>query len=92
VPTWCPFRLQFYCNGHNLLAHKLAQRGIAYKLVDNAFVEIDDFAAAQQLSDHLRVSLLHKALDGFAQLYCPLLKPLGVRYHWSLMQVEYATD
>jgi len=92
VPTWCPFRLQFYCNGHNLLAHKLAQRGIAYKLVDNAFVEIDDFAAAQQLADDLRVSFLHKALDRFAQYYCPVLKPLGVDYHWSLMQVEYATD
>jgi len=24
VPTWCPFRLQFYFNGHNLLATKLA--------------------------------------------------------------------
>ena len=23
VPTWCPFRLQFYYNGHNLLARKL---------------------------------------------------------------------
>src|SRR5712692_3988261 len=23
VPTWCPFRLQFYCNGHSWLARKL---------------------------------------------------------------------
>ena len=23
VPTWCPFRLQFYCNGHNWLARQL---------------------------------------------------------------------
>jgi len=22
VPTWIPLRLQFYINGHNLLAHK----------------------------------------------------------------------
>jgi hypothetical protein len=26
VPTWCPFRLQFYFNGHNLLASKLRAR------------------------------------------------------------------
>jgi hypothetical protein len=28
VPTWCPFRLQFYCNGHSWLAHKLTGEGI----------------------------------------------------------------
>ncbi len=25
VPTWCPFRLQFYCNGHSYLARQLSQ-------------------------------------------------------------------
>src|SRR2546421_12890286 len=25
VPTWAPFRLQFYCNGHNWLAGQLRQ-------------------------------------------------------------------
>ena len=28
VPTWCPFRLQFYCNGHSWLARQLAAAGI----------------------------------------------------------------
>src|ERR1700677_4356184 len=40
VPTWCPFRLQFYCNGHNWLARHLAAEGIGYTLADNAFVPI----------------------------------------------------
>ena len=35
VPTWCPFRLQFYFNGHNALAAKLQQAGIAFELADN---------------------------------------------------------
>ena len=26
VPTWAPFRLQFYMNGHNLLASKLQKK------------------------------------------------------------------
>jgi len=26
IPTWAPFRLQFYMNGHNLLANKLQKR------------------------------------------------------------------
>src|SRR5258708_40256979 len=28
VPTWCPFRLQFYCNGHNWLARPLDRKKV----------------------------------------------------------------
>src|ERR1700712_4709878 len=40
VPTWSPFRLQFYCNGHNWLAGRLAAEGLGFALADNAFVRI----------------------------------------------------
>jgi len=92
VPTWCPFRLQFYFNGHNRLATKLDRAGIGYELVDNAFVNIDDFEAAQRLADGLDVRELHHLLDRYARKCCPVIKTLGLSYHWSLMQVEYATD
>ncbi len=92
VPTWCPFRLQFYFNGHNRLASCLDEQGIGYTIVDNAFIEIDDFAEAQRLSDGLKVESLHQTLDRYAELYCPVIKKLKLRYHWSLMQTEYATD
>jgi len=36
VPTWSPFRLQFYCNGHSWLARQLAQEGIGFTAADNA--------------------------------------------------------
>jgi hypothetical protein len=42
VPTWCPFRLQFYCNGHSWLARQLAAAGIGFTLADNAFLRIND--------------------------------------------------
>ena len=32
VPTWAPFRRQFYCNGHSWLARQLAAEGIAFTL------------------------------------------------------------
>ena len=32
VPTWCPFRLQFYCNGHNWLARRLTAERIDYTM------------------------------------------------------------
>ena len=92
VPTWAPFRLQFYFNGHNLLARQLSQQGIGYRLVDNIFVEIEDFPRAQQLADSLRTETLHRILDRVADWLCPILPHFKTGYHWSLMQVEYATD
>ena len=41
VPTWLPCRLQVYFNGHNWLAAQLKKRDIGYRMLDNAFVEID---------------------------------------------------
>ena len=92
VPTWCPFRLQFYFNGHNWLANQLKQRGIAYKMLDNAFVHIADYTVANQLANEFDVEILHLRLDEFAQQYCPVVTDLKLSYYWSIMQSEYATD
>src|SRR6202040_3867811 len=63
VPTWCPFRLQFYCNGHSWLARQLAAAGIGFTLADNAFLHIDDWPRAQTLADRLSPDHLHRILD-----------------------------
>jgi hypothetical protein len=92
VPTWAPFRLQFYCNGHHWLAGQLRQAGIPYEPLDNTFRVVGDFARAQALADAFPIERLHRLLDRLAQRYCPVAAQFGVTYHWSLMQVEYATD
>ena len=92
VPTWCPFRLQFYCNGHAWLASKLREKKIAFDVVDNAFAHIADYEAANQLANEFEIEHLHQRLDAFAQLYCPVVSELNLSYHWSIMQAEYATD
>ncbi len=92
VPTWCPFRLQVYINGHNLLASELKQAGIKYTMIDNAFDSLEDAGKAQELSDNISIEKLHRKLDEFAWRFCPVYKDLKLRYHWSVMQTEYATD
>lgn len=92
VPTWAPFRLQFYCNGHNWLARQMDMNKIAHKQCDNTFVHIADPKAAQSISDSFPVDRLHKYLDEIAQRLCPVLHHFQTTYHWSIMQVEYATD
>ena len=92
VPTWAPFRLQFYFNGHNWLASKLRAAGIEYEMLDNAFVRVVDFAKAQRLADDLDIARLHAVLDSYATLCCPAVTTLEKGYHWSIMQIEYSTD
>jgi len=92
VPTYCPFRLQVYCNGHSWLARRLEREGIDFATADNAFVRIADFGRAQQLADTFKPELLHRHLDRYVQLCCPVLDVFAQTYHWSIMQAEYSTD
>src|SRR4249920_1139113 len=92
VPTWAPFRLQFYCNGHSWLARKLTAEGIGFTAGDNAFLRIDDWERAQELAGGFSPGKLHRILDRYAALCCPVLDTFKQSYHWSLMQVEYSTD
>jgi hypothetical protein len=92
VPTWLPFRLQFYFNGHAWLANELRRAGITFRMEDNAFVEIADWKAAQTLSDAFPIQALHADLNALARQYVPCLKQFPSGYYWSLMQVEYSWD
>jgi hypothetical protein len=92
VPTWLPFKLQIYFNGHGWLSNELKKKNIRHELLDNAFIKIDDWEKAQLLSDGLSVEKLHRKLDAFAAKFCPVHREFKQRYHWSIMQAEYATD
>ncbi|BBO19224.1 conserved hypothetical protein [Candidatus Brocadia pituitae] len=92
VPTWIPFRLQIYCNGHTWLASQLQKQKIPYTLCDNAFLDIGDFQKAQEIANGFSPEHLHTILDEFSRKYCPFLKEFHLSYHWSVMQIEYATD
>ena len=72
VPTWSPFRLQFYCNGHSWLAHSLTTAGIDYAMADNAFIRIDDWGRARHLADAFSPDTLHALLDRYAEQCCPI--------------------
>ncbi len=92
VPTWIPFRLQIYFNGHTWLASQLQKQKIPYTLCDNAFLDIGDFQKAQEIVNGFSPEHLHTILDEFSRQYCPFLKEFHLSYHWSVMQIEYATD
>ncbi len=92
VPTWASFRLQVYFNGHNWLARRLEKAGIPFKMTDNAFLFIADPKRAQVFADRLDAKQLHRRLNRWAKQFCPLHQRFRSGYHWSFMQVEFATD
>lgn len=87
-----PFRLQFYMNGHNLLAYKLQKMEISYRILDNAVLEISDVDTVQKLSDRINLEDLHKVLDAFTKRYCPVAWALDLDYTGAVQQIECATD
>lgn len=92
VPTWPPFRLQFYMNGHNWLASKLRKKQIQFETLDNSFVQISDWDTASKLSERINPEDLHSILDVFAKRYCSAVFNLGLSYTWTIQQIECATD
>ena len=92
VPTWLPCRLQIYFNVHHWLAAQLRRAGIEFKMEDNSFVEIADWARAQELANRFSVAQWERKFHELAARFCPVLERFARGYHWSVMQVEYSLD
>jgi len=92
VPTWAPFRLQFYCNGHGYLARQLGKGSVEFTQMDNTFLSFGDWSIAQGLADGMLAEPLHRALDRWASILCPVSELFLKGYHWSIMQCELSFD
>jgi hypothetical protein len=94
LQTWAPFTCQVYANGHNYVARQLQKKGIAFVQVDNAFVQLDDPAAAQRCADRFVKLPWPKILERYARQVNPLLHAelQGQSHYWVIDQAEYATD
>lgn len=92
VPTWCPFRLLVYVNGHSILARELDKEGIGYTMLDNAFDSIEDPEKAQQLANDIDIKKIHRRLEMLSWMFCPVYKEFKSQYHWTIHQAECSTD
>lgn len=94
IPTWFPFAIQIYLNGHDCLARKMDYHGLKYRKLDNAFLWIEDPRRAQHFSDNFIKKNWPRILSAIARRVNPLmndlLKPMD--YYWVCDQAEYATD
>ena len=81
VPTWAPCQRQLYCNGNTWLARQLTADGIAFTVT--AFARVADWQRARDLAGGFSPDELHRVLDRYATLCCPVLDVFGQTYHWS---------
>ena len=94
IPTWFPFTIQIYLNGHDWLAHKMDQHDIPYNKLENAFLQIEDPQRAQGFSNRFVRKNWPRILHVFAKRFNPLFKDLlqSMDYYWIVEQAEFATD
>lgn len=95
LPTWFPFTLQVYVNGHEWLARQLLRQQLGFVQKDNAFTQLDDSAKAQNLADRFARLPWRKILNRWARRVNPLLREPWRRqpgYYWVIDQAEYSTD
>jgi hypothetical protein len=94
LPTWFPFTIQVYVNGHEWLARQLTKHQITCTPCDNGFLAIDAIAKAQELADQLCRFKWRRFLDALAKRVNPLLRGLlkECQYYWVVDQAEFATD
>lgn len=95
LPTWFPFTLQVYVNGHEWLARQLLKHQLGFVQQENAFPQLDDADKAQKLADRFARLAWRKILNRWARRINPLLREPWLRqpgYYWVIDQAEYSTD
>jgi hypothetical protein len=94
LQTWFPFTVQVYVNGHEWLAQRLAEQGMEFRKVDNAFTWLADPDRANALARGFWRRDWPKFLDRLAARVNPLLADwlAGQSYYWVIDQAEFSTD
>jgi hypothetical protein len=95
VQTMFPFTCQVYVNGHEWLGRQMLDRRLGFVQADNAFVQLDDPAQAQQLAEQFCRLDWVSILNRLAELVNPLLQHPFLEkrvYRWVINQAEFSTD
>jgi hypothetical protein len=91
-----PFNAQVCLNGHEWLARRLRQEGIAFRQKDNAFVDCADPQRLQALADSFSPEPVIAAVDHNLTQWLPYFTPAerdrGYRHQVFFSQVEYCDN
>ncbi len=96
IQTWFPFNVQVGINGREWLARQMERSGIGYLKQDNCFVQVQDYARAQELLEQQLETNWAQLLDSIGQALNPrheeIFQHYPAHYYWTCYQSEWATD
>ena len=97
VSTYLPFTVTCYLNGHHFVSERLRGTGVALYQQDNAILRVSDPVALQAAADALTPAVLQERCDYWTAKLAPQFSraehaAMDLRYHYSLAQIELATD
>jgi hypothetical protein len=97
VATYLSFTVTAYLNGHHFVSERLRTAGVGLYQQDNAILRVADPVALQAAADALTPSVLRERCDYWAAKIAPQFSraehaAMDLRYHYSLAQIELATD
>jgi len=95
LQTWAPYEIQIAMNGREWLKRQLAKSGSKYVIEGNKFLDVEDYALAQQLLDSQLDTRWIETLSGFLANVFPSMSVLlgeSMSYTWTLWQSEWAKD
>ena len=95
LQTWAPYDIQIALNGRQWLKRLLDKSGCEYILKGNKFLDIDDYALAQEMLNSQLDTRWIDTLTGFLPDVFPSMRSLigeSLDYHWTLWQSEWAKD
>lgn len=94
VCPYAPYPLWAWINGHEWLKRQLAQRNVAFDVIDNGIRCCDDPAAARRLAASLSAGHVRSFLDRWLRVLPSALSDAdrqgGYRYEFSVRQFEFS--
>jgi hypothetical protein len=96
LQTWLPFTIHVVINGRDWLAGQLRQAEIPFTQKENCFVDVGDFARAQELLNAQLQTRWDEALNDLRRWCHPSHERIFgedlPHYYWSADETEWATD
>ena len=91
VCPYFPFNIRFWMNGHDWLALRLRDEGIAFSKCDNSFTACGDPERLQELADAFGPADLEQIVAPLLQQFVPYYRTqaVGLEHRLFMTQMEY---
>jgi len=98
ISSYLPFHCEFYFNGHNYIKISLDQKGISYRMKDNAFVDVSEPEQLQKIANKIQGDLIKQRINYWMDRFFRFDKgkystrSKYLHHEWYMSQVEVCSN